>query len=76
MIGLHSHMWSDRDAGCGAVAFANGPAATRPLVERALAEPEADLADCADTAHPATLDAEPPAEWRGPCGLYRSHDRG
>lgn len=74
MVGYHSQMWIDRAGGRAAVGFANGLGGQAQLVERALGKPEADLADLEGTAHPETFDAEPPDEWRGRCGVYRTHN--
>jgi CubicO group peptidase (beta-lactamase class C family) len=74
MVGYHAQMWIDPAAGRAAVGFSNGLRGQRHLVERALGADEPDLADLADTAHPETFDAEPPAEWRARRGIYRSHN--
>jgi CubicO group peptidase (beta-lactamase class C family) len=74
MVGFAAQMWIDPAAGRAAVGFANGLGGHRQLVEFAVSGVEPDLDELGVTAHPETLDPEPPAEWRDRCGVYRSHN--
>jgi CubicO group peptidase (beta-lactamase class C family) len=80
MVGYHSQLWCDLDAGLVAAAVVNGRAGAALLAEHALriaAGDEVDdpaLGDLDDPAAAVPLDDEPPQEWLPMCGLYRSHN--
>jgi hypothetical protein len=79
MIGHHSQLWCDMDAGLAVAVFVNGKAGSDPMAQFALQalgggspkQPEFDFDDPAATT---TFDREPAADWREICGLYRSYN--
>jgi D-alanyl-D-alanine carboxypeptidase len=80
MVAHNAQLWCDLDAGLVVASFVNGKTGSKLLAEHALRLAAGDdIADPAiegvdDPAAAVTLDAEPPAEWRPICGLYRSHN--
>ena len=79
MIGHHSQLWCDMDAGLAVAVFVNGKAGSDPLSQfalRALAggSPDEPDLDFDDPGAATTFDAEPAAEWHEICGRYRSYN--
>jgi CubicO group peptidase (beta-lactamase class C family) len=78
MIGYHSQLWCDMDAGLAVAVLVNGKGGSDPMADfalRALAgqsPPPPDLDELSDAA--VEFDPEPAEQWREICGLYRSHN--